>query len=291
MEELLARMVADLRLRGRSQNTQATYSRCVSQVAAHFGRSPAELGEEEIRAFLEHLLHERKSSTSTYCVYVGALRFFYRVTLRRPATEIEIRLPYARRPESLPDILSPEEVGRVIAATRSLKARAILMTAYGAGLRVSEICALTPADIDSQRMVIRVRDGKGGHDRYAMLSERLLVTLREYWRALRPTGAYLFPGKKPGEPLSTKAVWYMVRAAVVRAGLEKKQVSPHTLRHCFATHLLEAGTDVRVIQALLGHRVIQSTTRYTLVSHRLLSAVASPLDTLPGAPAHTDTVH
>lgn len=283
MGELRERMAADLRLRGFSDNTQKTYLTCVRQFAAHFRRSPAKLGEAEIRAFLEHLLSERKASASTRHVYVGALHFLYRVTLERP--HVVIKIPYPRQRESLPDILSRGEVERLLASVRSLKQRAILMTAYGAGLRVSEICSLRTADIDSRRMLIHVRAGKGGKDRYAVLGERLLVTLRAYWRLNRPGEPYLFPGTKPGEPLSTKAVWYMVRRATVRAGIEKKHVTPHVLRHCFATHLLEAGTDIRVIQALLGHRSIRTTVRYTLVSRRHLRTVRSPLDTLPGAHA------
>lgn len=283
MGALRERMAADLRLRGLTENTQKTYLTCVRQFAAHFRRSPAELGEAEIRAFLDHLTRERKASAATRCVYVGALHFLYRVTLGRP--HVVSKIPYPRRRESLPDILSPGEVERLLASVRSVKQRAILMAAYGAGLRVSEICSLRTADIDSRRMLIHVRAGKGGKDRYAMLSERLLATLREYWRLARPAGLYLFPGTNPGKPLSTKAVSQMVRQAVARAGIEKKHVTPHVLRHCFATHLLEAGADIRVIQALLGHRSIRTTVRYTLVSRRHLRAVPSPLDTLPGTHA------
>jgi site-specific recombinase XerD len=195
------------------------------------------------------------------------------------------RIAYPRRvAESLPEILSPAEVEQLLAAASSLTHRAIMMAAYGAGLRVSEICALTGPDIDSDRMLIRVRAGKGGTDRYVILSERLLASLRAYWRHARPRGSYLFPSPRPGQPLSRKAVWHLLRRAAARAGL-RKRVTPYLLRHCFATHLLEARTDSRVIQVLLGHRSLRTTARYALVSRAHVGTVRSPLDTLPGATA------
>jgi len=272
-------MATDLRLRGMSPVTQRMYLQCARSLAAYHHRSPATLGEVEVRAFLDHLVRDRRLSRGTLRVYVAALRFRYRVTLERP--DVVQRVPAPRRiAERLPDILSPAEVERLLAAVRLLKHRAMVMAAYGAGLRVSELCALTAADIDSGRMLLRVRAGKGEKDRYVMLSERLLTTLRAYWRQRPPRGDYLFPSPRPGQPLSRKAVWHLLRRAARRARL-RKRVTPHILRHSFATHLLEAGTDIRVIQVLLGHRSLRTTARYALVSRAHVGTVRSPLDTLP----------
>jgi integrase/recombinase XerD len=283
MGELRDRMATDLRLRGLSAITQRMYLSCVRRLAAYCRRSPAELGEAEVRAFLDHLVHDRQLSRSTHAVYVAALHFLYRVTLDRPDVMQRITSP-RRGAQALPAILSPGEVEQLLAAVSSRKHRALVMAAYGAGLRVSELCALTVLDIDSRRMLLHVRAGKGGKDRYVMLSERLLATLREYWRHAHPRGRYLFPSPIPGQPLSRKAVALIVRRAAARAGL-RQRVTPHLLRHCFATHLLEAGTDIRVIQALLGHRSLRTTARYTLVSRAHVGTVRSPLDTLPSPPA------
>jgi site-specific recombinase XerD len=278
MSKLREKMEADLRLKGFRPNTQSTYVSCVRRFAKHFGSSPDRLGETEVRAFLDFLACERKASSSTRRVYLGALNFFYRVTLERPA--VVVKIPYSQVTQPLPDILSANEIEQMLAATRSLKHRAILMTAYGAGLRVSEICALCVADIDSERMVIHVRDGKGGKDRYVMLSPRLLTVLREYWHQRRAApGPYLFAGGKPGQPLSTKAIWSLVHTLVIRCNIAK-HVTPHTLRHCFATHLMESGTNLRTIQALLGHASPRTTARYTLVSTCHIATVHSPLDAL-----------
>jgi integrase/recombinase XerD len=279
MGELRDRMEADLRLRRRSENTCVAYLRCVRAFAAYYRRSPAELGEPEVRAFLTHLVEERRVHPSTQGVYAAALRFLYGVTLRRP--ELSALIPRPRVIPSLPTILSPAEVERLIAAAWSTKYRAILMTAYGAGLRVSEICALQRADIDAARMMLRIRAGKNGHDRDVPLSARLLGVLRAYWQEARPPGVYVFQGTRPGHPISTKAVWHMLRKVGRHAGITKR-IFPHTLRHCFATHLLEAGVDLRTIQHLLGHRSIRSTVRYTCVSRTVLDGVESPLDRLAG---------
>lgn len=279
MGELRERMEADLRLRRRSENTRLAYLRCVRDFAAYHRRSPAEMGEPEVRAFLTHLVEERHVRPSTQGVYAAALRFLYAVTLRRP--EVSDLIPRPRIVPALPEILSQEEVERLIGAVRSAKHRAILMTSYGAGLRVSEVATLRVSDIDSERMMIRLRDAKGGRDRYVLLSERLLAVLRTYWRQARPPGEYLFQGTKPGESISRKALWHMVRRAAERAGIHKG-ISPHSLRHSFATHLLEAGVDLRTIQHLLGHRSISSTVRYTLVSRKVMDRVKSPLDSLAG---------
>jgi len=278
MSKLREKMEADLRLKGLRPSTQSTYVSCVRRFAEHFGRSPDRLGATEVRAFLDFLTCERHASPSTRRVYLGALNFFYRVTVERPA--VVGTIPYPRVPQSLPDILSAQEIEQLLAATRSLKHRAILMTAYGAGLRVSEICALRVTDIDRERMLIHVHDGKGGKDRYVMLSPRLLTGLRAYWRQRRAApGPYLFAGRKPGQPLSTKAIWRLVHQLVIQCQITK-HVTPHTLRHCFATHLMEAGTDLRKIQALLGHHSPCTTARYTLVSTRHIATVPSPLDAL-----------
>jgi len=259
------------------------YLGCAERFVAYHRRSPTALGEAEIRAFLDHLVREKRVSRSTHGVHVAAIHFLYRVTLERPA--VVQRIQYPRRvSERLPEILSTAEVERLITGVSRPKHRAMLMVAYGAGLRVSELCALLPADIDSQRMLIRVRAGKGGNDRYVMLSPRLLVTLREYWRVRPPSGPYLFPSPRPDKALSRMAVFRVVRQAARRAGL-RKRVNPHMLRHCFATHLLEAGTDIRVIQVLLGHRSIRTTARYVMVSREHVGTVASPLDALAIAPS------
>jgi site-specific recombinase XerD len=272
-------MEVDLRLRGYSAITSRIYLACVRAFAAHCGRSPAVVGEDAIRAFLTHLLVERKVRPATQGVYAAALRFLYRVTLRRPHLAVLIPRPRVHSP--LPVILSVGEVAQLLRAVRSLKYRAIFMTVYGAGLRVSEVRALQVTDIDSRRMLLHVRAGKGGYERHVLLSARLLAVLRQYWQTVRPPGSILFPGTKPGQPLSRKAVWHMLRKVVATSGLTKR-ISPHTLRHCFATHLLEAGTDLRTIQHLLGHRSIRSTVRYTAVSTQLLGHMRSPLDTLDG---------
>jgi site-specific recombinase XerD len=279
MGQLRERMAVDLRLRGLSPVTQRVYLRCTERFVAPHRRSPTVLGAAEIRSFLDHLVREQRVSRATLRVYVAAIHFLYRVTLDRPV--VVRRIPFPRRDgERLPTILSPAEVERLIAAVSRPKHRAMLMTLYGAGLRVGEVCALVPADIDSQRMLIRVRAGKGNKDRYVMLSPRLLATLREYWRLRPPRGPYLFPSPRPDKPLSRMAVFRVVRRAARRAGL-RKRVSPHVLRHCFATHLLEAGADIRVIQVLLGHRSLRTTARYVLVSREHVGTVTSPLDALP----------
>lgn len=283
MGVLREQMATELRLRGMSPITQRMYLGCVARFAAYHHRSPAQLSETEVRAFLDHLLRDRGMRPATLRVYGAALRFLYDTTLRRPA--VMRRIPYPRGgPERLPEVLSPAEVAQLLRAVPSLKHRAMVMAAYGAGLRVSELCALTVADIDSARMLVRVRDGKGAKDRYVMLSPRLLAILRAYWRHRPPRGPYLFPSPRPGQPLSRKAVWHMLRRAARRARL-RKRVTPHTLRHCFATHLLEAGTDIRVIQVLLGHRSIRTTARYVMVSREHVGSVTSPLDALSLAPS------
>lgn len=277
MGKLREKMTEDLRLRGCAPSTCESYLSCVRAFAAYHRRSPEKLGEPEIRAFLLHL-ERKKSSASTLNVYACALKFLYRVTLGR--AELAEKIPHPRRvAQRLPDVLTGTEVERILGSIESLKHRAIVMTAYGAGLRVSEVCALRVEDIDSQRMVIHVRQGKGKRDRFVMLPERVLRALREYWRKERPNRPFLFPSELPGRCISISAVQKGLTRAAKKAGLTKR-VTPHVLRHSFATHLLELGTDLRVIQILLGHRSISTTLRYTRVSGGHLRKTPSPLDVL-----------
>jgi site-specific recombinase XerD len=268
-------MQEDLLLKAYSPHTQRAYLGCARHFARHYLRSPEEMGEQEIRDFLLHLVRDRKASPATLSMYVNALKFLYNVTLKRPEAVKGISHP--KRPKTLPVILSPEEVLRILAAIRSLKHKAIVATAYAAGLRISEVCGLRLADIDSQRMRIHVRSGKGKKDRYVMLGESLLALLRQYYQKVRPPGEYLFPGHNPQRPLCTTAVNRVLQKVLRETGLTKK-VTMHTLRHCFATHLLEAGTDIRILQVLLGHSSIRTTLRYTHITDRLVQNLVSPLD-------------
>ena len=280
MGKLHDRMQEDLLLKAYSPHTQKAYLRCARHFVSHYMRSPEEMGEQEIRDFLLHLVRDRKASPSTLGMYVNALKFLYTVTLKRPA-EVE-GISHPKRPKTLPVILSPEEVLRVFAAIRSVKHKALIATAYGAGLRISEVCGLRITDIDSQRMRIHVRSGKGKKDRYVMLGQSLLALLRQYYQKARPKGEYLFPGYKPQRPICTTAVNQVLRKVVRQAGLSKK-VTMHTLRHCFATHLMETGTDIRIVQVLLGHSSIRTTLRYTHITDRLVQKLVSPLDMIQPA--------
>jgi site-specific recombinase XerD len=273
-------MEADLKLRNLRPSTQESYLACAKALAKFHRRSPADLGGEEVKAFLLDLRDVRKRSPSTLKVHVAALKFLYEVTLQRP--EVVRSIPSPRVPEKLPQILSGTEVEALLGAVSSVKYRALLMTTYGAGLRIGEACRLKSTDIDSKRMVIRVEDGKGGRDRYAMLSARLLLVLREYYREIRPEPPYLFPGQQPAEPIQADSVRAVLKVVVRECGITKP-VTPHLLRHSFATHLLESGTDLRTIQVLLGHRSIRTTQRYAQVSTGLISRTVSPLD-LIGTP-------
>jgi integrase/recombinase XerD len=248
-------MKGDLLLKAYSPHTQSAYLRCACHFAKPYMRSPEEMGEQEIRDFLLHLVRDRKASPATLSIYVNTLKFLYNITLKRPEAVQEI--PHPKRPKTLPVILSPEEVLRIFKAVRSVKHKAIMATAYAAGLRISEVCGLRIVDIDSQRSRIHVRSGKGKKDRYVMLGESLLALLRQYYQKVRPKGEYLFPGHKPHRPICTTAVRQVLRKVVRETGLAKK-VTMHTLRHCFATHLLEAGTDIRILQVLLGHSSIRT---------------------------------
>lgn len=275
MSELRRKMQADLRVRNYAERTQTIYIRCVAEMALHFGRSPDTLSREELRDYLRHL-KEQGVSLSAFKQTVGALRFLYRVTLDRQ--ELLPYMRYPRQKRRKPVVLSQAEVGRLLEVLGNLKHRALAMTLYGGGLRLSEAVSLQVRDIDSDRMVITVRHGKGDEDRQVMLSAVLLETLRAYCRVYRPR-TWLFEGQAPGQPLTGRAVQRVIKAAGVRAGITKP-VTPHKLRHSYATHLLDAGTDLRMIQTLLGHRSLQSTAIYTHVATARLRSIKSPLDAL-----------
>jgi site-specific recombinase XerD len=276
MTPLRKQLIEALELRGSSPKTVHLYVNCVSRFARHFGKSPTQLGEKELRTYLLYLLHERKVAWGTYTQALAALRFLYRWVLERGDIVQDIRAP---RPERrLPVVLSFEEVHRFFAAIPSFKYRTLLMFAYAAGLRVSEAASVRVADIDSQRMVIRVVQGKRKKDRYTVLSPLLLQMLRHYWWAARPKD-YLFPSRGKSGVVRSSSVQHACVEARAAAGLSK-EVTPHTLRHSFATHLLEAGTDLRIIQELLGHASPRTTALYTHVSTKLISQIQSPLDLL-----------
>jgi site-specific recombinase XerD len=275
MSPLRRRMIEDMTVRNLSPATQRSYLHAVTKFSRYFGRSPERLDIEDVRAFQVHLVSTGISwpaLNQTVC----ALRFFYGVTLGHG--EIPERIPYAREPRKLPVVLSADEVVRFLEAVPSLKTRVVLTTAYAAGLRASEAVGLKVADIDSGRMVIRVEHGKGGKDRYVMLSAQLLGVLRTYWRLARPR-TWLFPGRDESKSIDVQVLYAACRSACVAAGLAKR-VTVHTLRHSFATHLLESGTDIRIIQVLLGHSNLSSTARYTRVSSGLIRRTESPLDRL-----------
>jgi integrase/recombinase XerD len=269
-------MLEELQRRNYSPGTIRAYLRHVAAFAQHFHRSPDQLGAEDIRHYQLYLIERKKIAWSTYNQIVGALRFFYAQTLKRPFLLPDI--PFTRRPQQLPLILSQDEVARILQAPSHLKSRALLMTIYAAGLRRSEAARLRVSDVDSARMTITIHQGKGQRDRVVMLSPVLLETLRQYWRYHKPK-QWLFPGATPDQPISGNDIFVVFHNAVRRAGITK-QVSPHSLRHSFATHLLESGTDLRTIQILLGHRSLKTTARYLHVSQQQLRATTSPLDSL-----------
>jgi integrase/recombinase XerD len=274
---LRKRMIEDMKLRGFAPGTIRVYIHHIEQYARYFNLSPDKLDLEAVRQFEIHLLEERKLSAESINPFVSAAKFLYLTTLEMPwGSE---NFPRVRRPYKLPVVLSQEEMTLFFESVPSLKYRAALMLCYGAGLRVGEAVAVKINDIDSARQLIRVQQGKGRKDRYAMLSPRLLEALRTYWRAARPTGDYLFPSWRSGKHLSSGSLQQACLDACLRSGIRKK-VTAHTLRHSFATHLLEAGTDLRVIQVLLGHSTIDTTTRYTQVSPLVVTNTRSPLDRL-----------
>lgn len=278
MTPLRQRMIEDMQVRNFSPHTQASYLQRVSLFARHFSKSPEFLGPEQIRSYQVYLTNEQKLAPSSIIVTVAALRFLYKVTLHRE-WNLEDVIPVPKRPQKLPIVLSPEEVLRFLDCAPSLKHRTILTTCYAAGLRVSEVIRLKPAEIDSQRMVIRVEQGKGQKDRYVMLSPKLLEILRHWWRTERPR-PWLFPGDIPSRHISKDAVDQACRKARQRSGIPKP-ITPHSLRHAFAVHLLEHGVDVRCIQLLLGHRSLATTARYLRIATNKVCSITSPFDLLP----------
>jgi integrase/recombinase XerD len=270
-------MIEDMQVRNLAPRTQISYVEQVDRFARHFRRSPEYLGPAEIRAWQLYLAQDKRLAASSVTVAVSALRFLYTVTLRREWS-IKDDIPSFRKPHQLPEVLSPKEVATFLDAVKIPKQRLILTVCYAAGLRVSEAVRLKPGAIDSQRMVIRVEAGKGRKDRYVMLSPRLLELLREYWKIARPK-EWLFPGRRSGEPITTYAVEDACRGARARSGITRP-ITPHCLRHAFAVHLLECGTDLRTIQLLLGHKNLATTSRYLRIATSKVCATASPLDAL-----------
>ena len=278
MTTLRQSMKEDMQVRNLSPHTQDSYLRQVSQFARYFGKSPDQLGPEHIRTYQIYLTNEKKLAPASIHIAIAALRFFYKVTLKKDWIFQEV-LPLPKKPQKLPLILSPEEVRHFLGCVKGLKHRVILTSCYAAGLRISETVHLKPAAIDSKRMVIRVEQGKGQKDRYVMLSAKLLKILRDYWKATRPKD-WLFPGDQPGHPISRNTVEHACMKAHQASGLTKP-VTPHSLRHAFAVHLLESGTDVRTIQLLLGHCSLATTARYLRIATTKVCATSSPLDLLP----------
>ncbi|MCA1606014.1 MAG: site-specific integrase [Acidobacteria bacterium] len=282
MTPLRQRMIEDMQVRNLSPHTHYIYLDHVSRFARHFGKSPELLGPAEIRAYQIFLVQDKQVSWSSFIQSVAALRFLYRITLGKEWA-IE-HIPFPRRQQKLPLVLSISEMLQFFESIKNIKHRAMLMIAYAAGLRVSEVARLRVCDIDSKRMVIRVEQGKGRKDRYVMLSPALLTILRTYWKLAKPS-EWLFEGNIAGQPISYKSIQRACRRVSDDSGLSKP-VMMRTLRHSFATHLLEAGTDIRIIQALLGHRSLQTTARYTRVSTMTIRATTSPFDQLLASAVH-----
>ena len=276
MSELRERMTKEMQLRNFSRSTQEGYLCSVKGLAMYYHRSPDQITPEEVKNYILHLLTERKFTPGSCKYKVNALRFFYRVVLGLDETSVPV--PSIKSTFPLPEILSAKELERLFAVVSNIKHRIMLMTAYGGGLRASELRYLKVTDIHSDRMMIYVKRGKGRKDRYTLLSERLLHELRSYWRIQRPE-VWLFPAKITKAPMCRRGLQRVYRTAIRRAGIKRKG-GIHTLRHCFATHLLEAGVDIRTIQLLMGHRSIISTIRYLQVTSKSLQGTSSPLDIL-----------
>jgi integrase/recombinase XerD len=281
MTALRKRMLEELQRRNYSPTTIRCYLRVVEDFARHFGTRPDRLTQQHMREYQLHLILGRKLEASTVGLHIAALRFFFGKTLRRQYSKLD--LPYPKRPKRLPTVLSQDEVARLIDSANNLLDYAMLMTLYATGMRRAELVGLKAADIDSERMIVHIRQGKGKRDRDVPLTPKLLKTLREYWRWMKPK-TYLFPGMvdnwRADKPLTPKCVWSAVQDAAKRAGITKR-VSPHTMRHSWATHLLENGTDLRTIQMLLGHADLRATSVYLHLSRRHLQAVANPAETMP----------
>jgi len=274
-------MLEELQRRNFAPSTIRGYLRFVRDFAAYFHRPPDQLGPEEIRQFPLHMLRDQKLATGTVANRLAALRFFFKKTLKRHDPEFD-DIGLAKRPKKLPVVLSPEEVAQLIEAAPNIRHRTILLLLYATGLRRTEASRLKIADIDSQRMVIHVHQGKGSRDREVPLTPKLLEALREYWRSCKvKSRVYLFPTRRNAtaeeRPISDKSVWHACRDTALRAGLTKR-IGPHTLRHSFATHLLEAGNDLRTIQLLMGHEELKHTTVYLHLSRRHLHAAVNPLE-------------
>jgi site-specific recombinase XerD len=278
MTSLRQRMTEDMQVRNLALNTQASYLQQVSLFARHFDKSPEQLGPEDIRNYQVYLTNERKLAAGSVLIAVAALRFLYKVSLRKDWIFEEV-IPAPKKPQTLPIVLSPEEVLQFLSCVGSPKHRAILTTCYAAGLRISEAVRLTIPDIDSARMVIRIDQGKGQKDRYVMLSPKLREILRNWWRVEKPKH-WLFPGDLEGQHISKDAVEQACQKARGRCPISKP-ITPHSLRHAFAVHLLESGTDVRTIQLLLGHRSLATTARYLRIATTKVCSTSSPLDLLP----------
>jgi site-specific recombinase XerD len=273
-------MLEELQRRNYAHRTAKTYVRIIHEFAKHFQQAPDKLGPEHIRQYQAFLFHTKKLSPATVSQYVSALRFLFIKTLRRHfLTEY---IPYPKSPRRLPSVLSPEEVAQLLNSARNLYHRTLLMTLYSTAMRRAEVCRLKVADINSQHMMIRITQGKGRRDRDVPLSPKLLETLRVYWRWMKPK-TYLFPGTIKGiradVPITANIVWLACRQAAQAAGIDKP-IHPHTLRHSCASHLLEAGADLRTIQLLLGHSRLEHTLIYLHLSHKHLQAITNPLDTL-----------
>jgi integrase/recombinase XerD len=286
MTSLRQRMLEDMQVRNLSRQTQQTYVEQVARFARHFHQSPERLGTEQIRAYQVYLIGERKLAPTSLSVAVAALRFLYTVTLGRDWV-LSTVIPAPKRPQTLPVVRSPDEVVQFLDCVKIPMHRTILTTCYAAGLRISEAIRLTVSAIDSRRMVLRVEQGKGQQDRYVMLSPKLLALLREWWRLGRPTH-WLFSSNRPEGHITAMAVQRECHRAQGRSRLQKT-VTPHALRHAFAVHLLEAGTDVRTIQLLLGHRSLATTARYLRITTTKVCSTSSPLDLLPCPAASPST--
>lgn len=283
MGELRDQMLRDMELKGYSPETITCYLRSVRSFSLHFGASPDALGEQEIREYLHHLVKDAQLSQSTVNQAYSALKFFYQTTLGRVWDTF--RIPRVKVKQTLPVVFSQQEIRALLGVVSNLKHRALLMTIYCGGLRVSEATHLKVSDIDSDRMMIRVDQGKGKKDRYTLLAKKALVVLREYWQVCRSED-WLFPGVIPGQPLSTRSIQKVFQRSVKKAGIRKPS-RPHTLRHSFATHLAEAGVALSHIQQLLGHTSLKTTSIYLHVTRKDLARIVSPLDLIEDLEAPT----
>lgn len=281
MGELRERMREEMVIRGYSESTIETYLAQMKRFAKHFNRCPSTMGEKEIRAYQINLAERSDLSVGYKCMFVSAAKYFYGNVLGRPEVTVRIKAP--KRSKPLPVVLSVEEVKKLFDVVRSVKYRAIFALAYGSGLRNGEACRLKKTEVDSRRMMIHVRGGKGNKDRYVTMGPGTLDLLRQYYAEKHPEGEYLFPGRRPGSHLTVASVCAAMRKAVKDAGL-KKTVTLHTLRHSFATHLLETGHDIRIVQILLGHSVVTTTQLYTHITDRLMDTVTSPYEHLGFSP-------